>query len=388
MRVRIRMAVVWAALMVLLPLPTLRSAEIVRLSEENWPEYAPLGKEVDAIYGDYVLRNDRIVAVIANPIEGRNANMKAKRVGGFLIDLTDRNQPSDQLVVLSGPLSQYPMQWAHIQNEKGRKVTLLCSTLEAKDTPLIQIRYSLEDGRGWLHVETVLSNTTSKSLSVELTDAVRAERTFTSGKEDDGSLAWIYDKWFGQAYGFVPDGKAKTVSLKFGNKVSRFEYTMGGQNEVTLAPGEKVTLKRWVLCAANALQIRSIANRLKNVDQHPVTLTVTDPKGVVVGADVDVKVGDTLYANGRVDQNGVIEFSLPPGPYTLTAASLGRGSVSVPIQVGAALQTKIVLPEAGYVKARITDSNGGPIPCKVQFIGRDGTKDPYFFPDTGEHRVH
>ena len=44
-----------------------RSAELVTLSEANFAEYAPQGKEADAIIGDYVLRNDKIVAAVADP---------------------------------------------------------------------------------------------------------------------------------------------------------------------------------------------------------------------------------------------------------------------------------------------------------------------------------
>ena len=39
------------------------------------------------------------------------------------------------------------------------------------------------------------------------------------------------------------------------------------------------------------------------------------------------------------------------------------------------------------VVTRITDDQGGPIPCKVQFIGSDGTASPDFGPDSGEHAV-
>ena len=37
--------------------------------------------------------------------------------------------------------------------------------------------------------------------------------------------------------------------------------------------------------------------------------------------------------------------------------------------------------------AHITDLEGQPTPCKVQFIGRDGTKSPDFGPDSGEHAI-
>ena len=53
------------------------AAEFAVLTAQTWEAFAPHGKEVDAIYGDYVLRNDKIVAVVAQPLATRNANMAA-----------------------------------------------------------------------------------------------------------------------------------------------------------------------------------------------------------------------------------------------------------------------------------------------------------------------
>ena len=54
------------------------AADLLRLSEKNWDGATPQGKEVDAIYGDWVLRNEHLVAVIGEAIEGRNANMTVR----------------------------------------------------------------------------------------------------------------------------------------------------------------------------------------------------------------------------------------------------------------------------------------------------------------------
>src|SRR5690242_6278656 len=73
------------------------AAELATLSPETWDEYAPRGKEVDCVYGDFVLRNDKIVVVVAQPIAGRNANMTVRNVGGAIIDLTRTDRQNDQL---------------------------------------------------------------------------------------------------------------------------------------------------------------------------------------------------------------------------------------------------------------------------------------------------
>jgi hypothetical protein len=72
-------------------------SDLVTLSPGTWDRYVPQGKEVDAIYGDFALVNDQIMAVIAQPRRGRHANMTVRDVGGCLIDLTRREVQSDQL---------------------------------------------------------------------------------------------------------------------------------------------------------------------------------------------------------------------------------------------------------------------------------------------------
>ncbi|MFO0899978.1 MAG: hypothetical protein U0836_21305 [Pirellulales bacterium] len=73
------------------------AADLVVLSAENWDAFAPAGKEVDAIYGDLVLRNDQVVAVIGQPVETRHANLAVRFVGGAVIDFTPRAAQNDQL---------------------------------------------------------------------------------------------------------------------------------------------------------------------------------------------------------------------------------------------------------------------------------------------------
>ena len=66
------------------------ATEVLRLEESNWNDTVPRGKEVDAIYGDWVLRNQRVIAVIGAAVPGRNANMTVRNTGGSVIDLTRR----------------------------------------------------------------------------------------------------------------------------------------------------------------------------------------------------------------------------------------------------------------------------------------------------------
>ena len=92
-----------------------RATEFAVLSPQTWEAFTPQGKEVDAIYGDYVLRNDKIVAVVAQPLATRNANMTVRNVGACIIDLTLVDDQNDQLSAYYPAAARYPFvspEWA------------------------------------------------------------------------------------------------------------------------------------------------------------------------------------------------------------------------------------------------------------------------------------
>ena len=86
----------------------MNAAELTILAADNYDAAAPGGKEADSIYGDFLLRNDAMSAVIAKPGRRRNANLTVHGVGGSLIDLTSREQSNDQLSALF-PLSGWTL---------------------------------------------------------------------------------------------------------------------------------------------------------------------------------------------------------------------------------------------------------------------------------------
>ena len=59
------------------------AAEVTRLTPKNWDEFVPAGKEVDAIYGDFAIRNDMLTAIIAQPKQGRNANLTVRNAVSY-----------------------------------------------------------------------------------------------------------------------------------------------------------------------------------------------------------------------------------------------------------------------------------------------------------------
>lgn len=380
----------WATLCgALMAIHSSNAAEIVRLDESNFDRFVPVGKEVDAIYGDYALRNDRIVVIVANPVAGRKANMTVGEVGGCVIDMTRLDAPNDQLSCYYPGARRLPLRSAVIggsADQPGNVVTLTCASEPADGKPTLTVLYSLRDGDDFLTVRNIYKNTTDKPLEIAASDDVRADRTFGPGRDANGKVGWVYDEWWKQAYGFAPlEG---TIEVKAANRAFVIAYSKGGEAPVKLEPGAEFEASVRIICGADPLHVRAVVNRLQGVEQHGVAVTVTDPSGPIDTAVVNVEQLGKPYASGQTGANGVLRFDLPAGTYKLTVESLGRTGQSFDMNVTGPVARAVKLDAPGYVKATITDEKGGPIPCKVQFIGKNGTKDPFFFADSGEHAVH
>lgn len=384
------------------------AAELATLSPSNWEDYAPRGKEVDAIYGDYALRNDKLVAVVAQPIEGRNANMTTRAVGGALIDLTLRDAQSDQLSAYYVGGQEYAFRLAGAKAEgglieaggdarltaEGRSVSLLLDGEEVPGRPQLSVQYTLEDGSAHITIETIYTNTLDQIIEIEIVDFVRLDQSrdglaVEKAGEGRGSLYWLYDKWFGQAYGVMAEGAVLRFAAREGGYApTRIAYTIRDKDTVTLQPGESYRLVRRIFPSRTLLGVQSIARDYLGLRQTPVTLRVEETTGAAVrDADVTVTRGEESLGWGRTDETGTVRFALPAGQYEARVASLGRGALTVPMDAAVLTEYRAELPKAGYVVVNARDASGAPTPCKVQFYGKDGTEDPMFGPDSGEHGV-
>ena len=148
----------------------------------------PDGKEVDAIHGDFALANDQVVAVVAHPRRGRNANMTVREVGGCLIDLTRRDHPNDQLSAYYPGAQLRTLRFAGIEVEapevyetaeldrvfvRGKSVTLRLVASPRDGRSDVEVAYTLQDGWPYVLVTTTFTNRSDKDLDAELLDSVR-----------------------------------------------------------------------------------------------------------------------------------------------------------------------------------------------------------------------
>jgi hypothetical protein len=377
------------------------AADLVALSPQTWDRYIPQGKEVDGIYGDFAMANDQIIAVIAHPKRGRNANMTVREVGGCLIDLTRRDRQNDQLSAFYPGASSRDLKFAGIEVEspttyeaaeldqvfvRARRVTLRLVASPREKEPDVEVCYTLEDGSPFLLVTTTFANRGSAVVDAELLDAIRADRTFENSPDEPTGLFWAYDKHFGQAYGVLAEGH--DILGASGRRLQIRYRGRDGKVAVPLAPGQSYRLTRRVIPGASLFDVRHVANQLAGKSDRVVRLAVKDTTGrPVAAADVVLAHNGRPFSWGRTDDAGSLALSSADAAGTLTVSAPGRGSKSVTIDPNTPAALAVELPEAGLVAARITDALGKPIPCKVQFLGRDGTKSPEFGPDSGEIAV-
>lgn len=404
--------------------------ELAILSPKTWDDFVPKGKEVDAIYGDFVLRNDRIVAVIANPVRGRNANMTVKEVGGSIIDLTVRGNPNDQLSAYYPGARRFPYQLdsvlakGHVSAEprgaaegdsmvlrvtdgklsptveivRGDTVQLSLMAPATEDRPMVRLTYTLQNGWPAVEIRSEFFNSGSTAIPLTLVDDFRADRTFTTASPGPAPLVWFYDRSWGQAYAVLSSSLPMRLS---GSPADPrvIEFLKDSSPTVQLAPGNSIQLTRSVVPGPDLVSVKAAAARITNANPdltiHQIELKDSAGRGIA-DADLLINAGGELYGNARTGSDGTASLELPSGTYQCTISALARGSKDFTIEPAGrggngggngANRITLQLPAAPQVVAEISDADGKPIPCKVQFIGVDGTPSPNFFDETGEFAV-
>jgi len=400
-----------------MPLSAVNAVELVRLSEANWDDFVPTGKEVDAIYGDWVLRNDQIIVVIANAIEGRNANMTTQGVGGSVIDLTLRKQPNDLLGAYY-PASGRKLQLREIradgkmrfdakQDDKesqsadlpisaNKQITLIFETVARDNQPDILVQYQLDSGLSRsLRIESILSNPNEQPVSIDVKDKIRADGEFEYSSDELLNAFWVYDSWWEQAYGVIPEEAKLALDHEKLKKNSHGRGTEWGYHVPSLAggklqPGDSVSIVRRLFVARDSLGIKEVTLLQTKEDRVDALIKVVDQNGPVSGARVDVLVGKEVYGSGRTSDQGEFSASAPgDGKCKLRITPPGRAATEHDLDLLAIhkIGKTIELPAPGTIVAHITNESGGPIPCKVGFYGKGGTPDPMFGPNTYIHGV-
>ncbi len=383
-------------------LSTASATELIQITAENYQQVVPQGKEVDAIIGDWVLRNDQLVAVIAQPREGRKANMTVRGVSGMLIDLTRRYHESDQLSCFYPAAGRYlfedPTSYRCSVDEAdavalqshsqytGTAITLsLVGTAVAKNGTTAAVTYTLRDQQNWLEYVVELTNESAAARELPVEDSLRCDgNLFQRGSDRDTRLLYVVDQFFGQGYGFVWDvGQIKATSGR--NTQLQLEEAA----TTPVAAGGSVRWSGKINCSQGLPGLRSWARSMQTkASTFPMQLKLQSPQGPVQHAVVEfLQAGQSLGAI-ESDVKGMVRTELLPGTYTAVIRSIGRDDREHAFEIDRAPHADTLsLPAASRVRGAISDGDGKPIAAKVQFLGVGETKSPDFGPDSAAYAV-
>jgi hypothetical protein len=353
------------------PLPTLclilltAAAPAAEVFEANLGRESelPKGKEADGIRGDFILRSDRVEAVISGNQTNRRANMStfygADGISpGCLYDLTLRGAANDQLVAYA-PCGHGPVSYVRIlPSQNPSEAAVESVTSSASNGGLYKRNeYRAKDGLQGLLITTTLRNDTDKPLKANTkSDLTRFESTGTTV----GSIAW-YDA-------INPAHKCgyalATTSLSGTDKLP---------DTLELAPKQEIIITRFFAVGTSPAQAvgEALAAKGEPVSQIDGLLTDEKDQALTTGY-IAIKIGGSSIL-AYPDSKGRFQLRLPPGQYELTATDIGRNEVKANLTVksGETVKPALGLAAASAIRFNITDESGKSLPCKAHFAPLD-----------------
>ena len=340
----------------------------------------PQGKEADGIIGDFLLRNDKVEAVISGNLPLRRANMSTfygatGTTPGCLYDLTLRGANNDQLTIFSPAQQQGSVSWVRVVKDgRDGEAVVECAVTGANHGGLARYhQYQLRAGWQGLKITTTLVNESAEPKKVSLMD----KWTNFHRMGNALGIAWAdavdpADK-AGYAYGLV-EAPAGLVPTK----------------PYDLAPGASVTVTRFLAVGQSPVEaVGLVAAQRGPVGQ--VTGVVHDSAGQPApSAEILVRTTGDFDANVGVahpDAEGHFSFGLPEGKYSVTFTDLGRADVpqTVDVKSGTTAKMEAAMAVASAIHFQITDDAGHSVPCKAQFLAIDGTEPVNLGPQDRAH---
>ena len=372
-----------------------KAAEAFRIAEST-QSAIPVSKESDGMINDWLIRNDRVVAIIGDTAPGRDANQMVEGVQGAVLDFTYRDRPNDGLVIFytmgyrPTGVSADRAEVTRSGGEIAELVTVREATAEEPYTSTTT--YRLRDGESALRVTTVHENSSSTEVEVPVRDWLRMDNDVESQQSDrETPVAVLDNQWFQIAYGLAStDGRTRKRAFEtkgFRAKGVLVEYPSvsdDGQETVNLAPGERVELDRWLILGADTAAVQRKADQLLGQKSPVVTLQAQHADGSAIeGAYVEAKQDDAVVSAGHTDSSGSLDLRLPDGRYDVTASQIGRKTVQQALEVrngkiaaGSAIQME---PQAMIALDIAEAGTGRRMPVKVELRSQNG-EEPFLGP--------
>ena len=320
----------------------------------------PGGKEADGIRGDFVLRNDKVEALISQNAPRRRANMSTFYgddgvTPGLLYDLTLRGEANDQLVCY-GPTGHGPVSYVRIASVKEEGSAAVETVITAAKNGGIFKRheYRVRDGVQGIFITTVLRNETDKPLKTSIKDDLAR---FESEGDVEGGIRWM------DAINPAHKGAYARATLQITGAT-----TPG--TEVEIAPGAEVVIARFFAVGRSPAEAVGEALHAQGKRVVQVTGSIKNAEGgPVTTGYVSVPHGKTAI-KAYPDAKGVYTFKSKPGVVEWTVEDTGRPSEKVSVTVpesGSLSAPDVVMPPASRIRFEITDAEGKDMPCKAHF---------------------
>lgn len=338
----------------------------------------PGGKEADGIIGDFVLRNDKVEAVISHNGHLRRANMSTFYgangiTPGCLYDLTRRGSNNDQITVFTPSGQQGQVSYVRIAKtgESGEAVVETVVSAPSNKGLYKRHEYRLKDGWHGVLIVTTMRNESKKAFKGRVTD----RWTNFSQRGTFGGINWAdaidpADK-AGYAYDWwEKDGMKRPPA------------------EVSLQPGEEITFGRFLAVGTSPAEAVGIVGDLKGWKRLLLCSILDDAGDPVTTATLTILDGNQRvvaypppHSLGRI-----LIPSIPDRKLAWEIHDHGRKTLTGEIAVGGEAATfEAAMSPPSSVAFNIRDEKGTSIPCKAQFIGISGTKSPNLGPDNRAH---
>lgn len=338
----------------------------------------PRGKEADGIVGDFVLRNDRVEAVVSGNLPRRRANMSTFYgadgvTPGCLYDLTLRGAGNDQLTIFCPSGQQGTVSYVRVVEDgsKGEAVVETVVTAASKRGIYKRHEYRLRDGWQGVLIVTTLRNEAREPLRVTPPD----KWTNFASYSQLGDVRWAdavdpADK-AGYAFAWVERDGMKAPP-----------------DDVNLQPGQELTFARFVAVGHSPLEAIGVITQFRGGESGTVAATVKQEDGApVTTAGLWLKPADGKPVAAYPNEKGEFAFAARPGTYEFELADIGRDAqpVKVEVKAGGTARLELTMKPASAIEFVITDDNGMSIPCKAQMIGINGTPMPDLGPVNRAH---
>lgn len=345
-------------LLLALAFASAHAAEVLEVAPGN-EAVLPGGKEADGIIGDFLLRSDKVEAVVSQNAPLRRANMSTFYgedgvTPGCLFDLTLKGTNNDQLICF-GPCGHGPVSYVKTVPSKNKdEATVEAVTTAAKNGGVFKLNiYKVRDGVQGIFITTILRNESDQEQEVATkNDFSRFEKTGTV--EGGVTYADAVDPADKAGYAFV------TLKL---------EGTEKEGGNVKIAPGKEVVIQRFMAVGRSPAEAVGLCLEAKGEKTGTIEATLLDEAGKpLVSGALMIPFGKTELP-AYPDANGKATVKVAPGKKSVSVVDMGRSSFAAEISVGegATVPVNTKLAAASRIRFDITDASGKSIPCKAMF---------------------